>query len=216
MQLTDVAKTLREQDDVRVVILHGVDGCFSAGADKNETRFFPEKIIPSHFRRSANMGFEMVSLWNALPQVTIAAIEGPAVGGGLSLAMACDMRIMGTSAFAFVPEVDLNVVYGWRSVPRLISLIGPSRTKRLILLTEKVSAARCYEWGLADEVVPDGQVMLLAQKWAETIAEKPPMPTRLVKSAVDAISTVFDRIGAHADTEQMLASLMAARLEERD
>ncbi|MGE4337763.1 MAG: enoyl-CoA hydratase/isomerase family protein [Pigmentiphaga sp.] len=210
-ELAEVARELRHDRGIRVVVLHGAGSCFCAGADKNDQRIFVDPSEPSRFLDSVNHGHEMVKLWGELPQITIAAIEGAAVGGGLTLAMACDMRVMAETSFVYVPELELKVAYGWRSVPKLVRLIGPSRTKRLILMAERVPAEKAVMWGLGDELVPHGKALETALAWAERVANKPAEAVGFIKKGVNAIANVFDEIGGYADSEQMLAAYVIAK-----
>ena len=139
-----------------------------------------------------------------LRPVTIAAIEGFCIGGGVSLVISCDFRIMGKSAYMRIPEIELGLNYSWGSIPRLLHLIGPAKTKEIILLTEKVPAEKCLRWGLAEEMVPDGTTLEAAEAMAEKILNKPPLPVEMTKRAVTNISTALDRTGIYMDGDQFL------------
>src|SRR3546814_7757173 len=91
-----------------------------------------------------------------MPQLTIAAAEGLNVGGGIALTLACDWRLMVETAYLYVPEVKIGIPLGWQTIPRLVNLVGPARAKQIVLLGEKMSAAKAQEWGIVDFVVPDG------------------------------------------------------------
>src|SRR3546814_1727011 len=96
----------------------------------------------------------MCRAWEDMPQLTIAATEGLNVGGGIALTLACDWRVMAESAYLYVPEVQIGIPLGWQTIPRLVNLVGPARAKQIVLLGEKMSAAKAQEWGIVDFVVP--------------------------------------------------------------
>ena len=149
-----------------------------------------------------------------LRPVTIAAIEGFCIGGGVSLVISCDFRIMGKSAYMRIPEIELGLNYSWGSIPRLLHLIGPAKTKEIILLTEKVPAEKCLRWGLAEEMVPDGTTLEAAEAMAEKIIKKPPLPVEMTKRAVTNISTALDRTGIYMDGDQFLLTTYSEDHEE--
>ena len=113
----------------------------------------------------------------ALDQATIAAVNGFAIGGGLSLAMACDFRIAAAGARIWIPEVALRraVPYMWGSVTRLISLVGMSKAKEMIMTCDEVSADDALKSGLVNQVVPAERLTAAALEFAGKLVSKPPM-----------------------------------------
>ena len=110
-----------------------------------------------------------------MEQITIGAIEGFCIGGGVSLAVALDFRIMGRDAHMRVPEIGLGMNMSWQSLPRMLHLIGPARTKQAaILADQRITAAEAYVWVLVEEVVESGKVFDAAMALAEKIAAQPP------------------------------------------
>ena len=91
-----------------------------------------------------------------MPQITIAAMEKLAVGAGVAIALACDWRVLGRSAYLYVPEVKIGLNLQWGALPRLITLVGPARAKRITIMCEKMPASQALEWGLVDELAEDG------------------------------------------------------------
>jgi len=113
------ARELEARDDVDAVIVAGAAGCFSAGADlKDASRWAGGAPLLAQ-REIAGLGQRMARAWEELPQVTIAAIEGYAVGGGLALAVALDWRVMARDAFVSLPEISLGIPLTWGTLPRL-------------------------------------------------------------------------------------------------
>src|SRR6478752_6243018 len=134
------AQELAARRDLDVVLVTGAAGVFSAGADlKVSTRWAGGAPLLEQ-REIAGLGQRMARAWEELPQITIAAIEGYAVGGGLALAVALDWRVMARDAFVTLPEISLGIPLTWGTLPRLVNLVGPARAKRLAILGERVAA----------------------------------------------------------------------------
>ncbi|MGO4393603.1 enoyl-CoA hydratase/isomerase family protein [Variovorax sp. M-6] len=200
-ELDLVARRLRVDPHVSVVVLTGGDACFSAGADLKD----PDVFVSSsafEYRRGLISRTEIARAWAELPQITIAAIEGFAIGGGLSIALCCDFRVMAENAFISVPEVDMGSIYAWNTIPRLNSAIGQQHTKRLVMLGEKVSAATALEWGLVDFVHEAGRATSHALSMARDIASKPKLALEISKRNINALQSAHAHLLAHADADQ--------------
>lgn len=115
--LIDAAQTLRDDVSVKAIILTGGPDAFSAGADISTFEAIGQEPDVNRVRRMTDKGARMAELWQSMPAVTIAAVEGGAVGGGFGLALACDWRVFARNAFAYVPEVRLGLNYGWSTLP---------------------------------------------------------------------------------------------------
>ena len=158
------ARELGDRGDVDTVILTGSEQCFSAGADLKDARSWADEALPLVARREiASLGYRMCQAWEEMPQITIAAIEGYAVGGGLALALACDWRVMATDAFVSLPEIALGIPLTWGTIPRLTNLLGPARAKRLSILCERFGAAEALAMGLLDHTAPTGHTLVHAR-----------------------------------------------------
>jgi enoyl-CoA hydratase len=188
------ARELEARDDVDAVIVAGAAGCFSAGADlKDASRWAGGAPLLAQ-REIAGLGQRMARAWEELPQVTIAAIEGYAVGGGLALAVALDWRVMARDAFVSLPEISLGIPLTWGTLPRLVNLVGPARAKRLSILCERIGADAALGMGLMDQVCDKGMAVQVARKMADAALDKPRHSVRMTKEAVNA----YAGIGAHA------------------
>jgi enoyl-CoA hydratase len=202
LELTEAAKGFADDLATQAVILTG-KGAFTAGADLKD---------PGLDRRRANgllerrhmvrIGPDLCEAWERVEQVTICAIEKHCIGGGAALAAACDFRILGAGAHLRLPEIPLGMNMSWHAVPRLVSLIGPSRAKQFVLFGEKVEAAQALAWGLADEVAPDGEVLAAAKRWAAKIAALPPNAVRMSKQSVNAAANALHRATTFMDADQ--------------
>ncbi len=204
-ELKQAAAELQTDADLRVVLLSGGPRMFSAGLDLKdpEVRRMLSGTLDER-RQRVVLGSEACLAWEELRPVTIAAIEGFCVGGGVSLVLACDFRVMAESAYLRVPEIELGLNYSWGSIPRLVHLVGPARAKEVILLAERVPAAQCLGWGLADRVVQDGAALAEARSMAERIMRRPAVPAAMTKQAVNRVVTALDRLGSHMDADQFL------------
>ena len=141
-ELIRCAHELAERSDIDVVLLTGGEVCLSAGADLKDARAWADDTLPLVARREiAALGYRLCRAWEELPQISIVAIEGYAVGGALALSLACDWRVMADDAFVSLPEIALGIPLTWGTLPRLTSLVGPARAKRLTILCERLSAA---------------------------------------------------------------------------
>lgn len=202
-ELTEVARLLRRRSDVLAVIVTGAETYFSAGADLKAAG---ERVKPTlmETREAVMHGPDMCAAWEEIEAVTIAAIEGYCIGGACALVAACDFRIMGRSAYVRLPEVPLGMNMSWRTLPRLVSLIGPARTKRFVMFGEAADAATCDAWGLCDEVTEDGRALGAARAWAAKVAGLPPLPVRMTKEAVTAIAAATSQASIYMDRDQFL------------
>jgi enoyl-CoA hydratase/carnithine racemase len=137
-----------------------------------------------------------------MPQVTVAAMEGFAVGAGVALAIACDWRVLARDAYLYVPEVKIGLNLQWGALPRLVSLVGPARAKRITILCERMSADLAAEWGLVDEVADPGGAVDVARDLASRAAAMPHAAVRMVKEAVNATAGALHRATSYADADQ--------------
>ena len=207
LELTDVARSFHDDLETRVVILTGSKSYFSAGADIEDlsSRSAGSDVEK---RQTYFRGVRLCEAWEAMPQITIACMEKLAVGAGVALPLACDWRVLGESCYLYVPEVKIGLNLQWGALPRLINLVGPARAKRICLLCEKMDAQTALEWGLADEVAPDGDTVAKALEMAATVCEMPQVATQMVKEAVNATASALNRATSFADADQSWLTAM--------
>jgi enoyl-CoA hydratase/carnithine racemase len=148
-----------------------------------------------------------------MPQITIAAIEKLAVGAGVAIALACDWRVLARDAYLYVPEVKIGLNLQWGALPRLISLVGPARAKRITIMCEKMHADQALSWGLVDELVDSEEAVEKALEMAEVVSSMPQPTVRMVKEAVNATANALHGASAFADADQsqLTASSKSAR-----
>lgn len=212
-ELSEVARALRKDDSLQAVILTGTPRGFCAGIDLADSALWGEGALAMTPLKSAELGKVLCENWAALPQVTIAAIEGVAIGGGALLAQALDWRVMARSASMYLPEARLGFNLAWGGVPRLVSLVGAARAKRALLTDFTLDAHQAETWGLADAIAEDGGAVDVAMRLAEETLNVPATTQRMTKRAVAA--QVEASHLAHADAEQfLLCAWMAERTGE--
>ena len=191
------AGRLAARRELRVVIVRGAGVCFSAGADLKDSRRWGEGVRPLEENREiAALGFRMARAWEELPHMTIAAIEGYAIGGGVALAVALDWRVIARDAFVSFPEIALGIPLTWGTLPRLVNLVGPARAKRLTILCERFAAPDALSMGLVDYVAEKGRALKQAREIAKAVLALPPSSVRMSKESINA----YAGIGAHAAT----------------
>ena len=103
-------------------------------------------------RQKNRVGLRMCDAWTNIPQITVASINGACIGGGVSLALSCDFRFCAPSSYFYVPEIELGFTYAWGTIPKLESIIGPSKAKLLTIACKKINTDTLLEWGLCEEV----------------------------------------------------------------
>ncbi len=177
-QIESAARALGEQPPGAVVVWGG-ERLFAAGADISEFGGPEEARAIGHRFRAA---FDALA---AIPRVTIAAVTGFALGGGCELALACDLRVAADTAKFGQPEILLGILPGAGGTQRLARLIGSSRAKDMILTGRQVDAVEALRVGLADRVVPAGEVLDTALQLAGALAAGPVAAHALAKRAID-------------------------------
>lgn len=172
----------RAEKEVRVLIITGSGKAFAAGADVNELiQRDPLKAI-----EATKLGTELFAKIEELEIATIAAINGLALGGGLELAMACDIRIASQKARFGQPEINLGIIPGAGGTQRLPRIVGLGMAKKLVLTGEMIDANEAFRIGLVDEVVEPEKLMDRAKEVANKIAEKSSIAVKLAKRALNA------------------------------
>jgi enoyl-CoA hydratase/carnithine racemase len=213
-ELIAVAHELAGRDDVDAVILSGGPKCFSAGADLEDARAWADPSLSiSERRRITATGYRLCRAWEEIPQITIAAIEGYAVGGGLALALACDWRVAGNDAFVSLPEISLGIPLTWGTIPRLVNLLGPAKAKRLTILCERIAAPQALALGLLEETVPAGEALARARDMAGRALAMPPAVVRMSKESINAVATALNHAAGYMAHDQI--ALAAASEESR-
>jgi len=164
----------------RCVVLTGDGQYFSAGADLKEVATLGLEDAPRVVARGQNL-FSRVE---AFPHPVVAAINGLALGGGLELALACDLRVAGDSAKLGAPETVYGLMPAYGGTQRLPRLVGPAKAREMIFTGSLLSAADAHRIGLVNRTVPAGQELRAARDLAHTIAQRAPKAVRAAKRAM--------------------------------
>ncbi len=168
---------------IRVVLVRGAgDRAFSAGAD---IRAWSALEPLDMWRIWVRRGHEMLDRLAALRQPTIALLHGLVLGGGLELALACDLRIAASDVELGSPEVKLATFPGWGVTRRLADAIGAARAKQLVFTGGRIDADTALAWGLVNEVVRPEELDARGRRLAEEIAVNAPIAVQLAKAAID-------------------------------
>lgn len=213
-ELIAAADALRPRTDIQAVVLSGGPDFFTAGADLADSERNPPDATLLERRQAVKLGPDLCRAWEELEQVTICAIEGFCIGGGVALAIACDFRILGQAARMRLPEIPLGMNMSWRSLPRLAALMGPAKAKRFVLFGESLNAEGCKACGLADEVVANGAAEAEALGWARRVADLPPLPVRMTKEAINASVNANHLATSFMDRDQFLLTSNSADMAE--
>lgn len=167
---------------VRAIVIHGAgDRAFAAGADISEMK----DMSPTRALAFSQLGQHACNLIESARQPVIAAINGFAFGGGLELALACDIRICADSAQMGQTEVSLGILPGWGGTQRLARVAGPGVAKDLILTGRRVGADEALRLGIVSAVYPLAELMDRARERAEQIARNAPVAVGYAKQAVE-------------------------------
>jgi len=188
--LRDLLAGFRYDLETRVIIFTGAGRAFSAGFDLRIdalTEHASQKEMPNE--RIWQLFFmDLMSAIENLEQITIAAINGPAMGGGFCIALNCDFRVMADNARLGVPETGLGVYLSWGATPRLVSLLGPAKAKEFIMTCDPVDAAEALRIGMVNSVVPPGKLISAGYELAGKIMRRGPLAIRITKKQVNAAS----------------------------
>ncbi len=185
---------LHDREDVRAIVLTGNEKAFAAGADLKE---FVDAQATEIMKRRSERYWQAVA---STPQPVIAAINGYAMGGGLELAMACDIIVVGENAQLGQPEIKVGIMPGAGGTQRLTRAVGKFRAMQINLLGKPFSGREAYNMGLASEICADEDVLDHALKIAKAISFMPPLAAQSIKEAV-----------VHGESASLEAGLMLER-----
>jgi enoyl-CoA hydratase/carnithine racemase len=203
---------LRDDTSTRVVIITGEGRAFSAGNDLRPAKRTRAKndLERRHRVAAGNRTAEAIA---SLPQVTIAAVNGLAVGGGVVLAACADLRLAAEAAWFSIPEIDLDLPMTWNSLPRLMRELGPARTKELVMTCDRFSAGDAERWGFVNHVYADDRLMPQARALASKLLEKDQLALATTKATLSALANLMVPAEATSSDPELLllADAMARR-----
>lgn len=207
-EIEAAALSFRDDSGTRAVIFTGAGKHFSSGADLDGGG--PAATTLLERRRVARMGERATLAVHDMDQITIAAWNGAAMGGGAVLATAMDFRIGADDCFMQYPEIDIGVNLMWKGLPLVVHIAGPARAKRLVAGGERVHAPELLQWGILDALVPRSSLLATAHEWAARFAAKSPVPAQMIKRSVNAIVSATDNAIMHMDVDQNLLTAASA------
>lgn len=188
-ELEDVIGKLEEDGEARTIILTGAGRGFCAGADVKMLGDPDAKRLPINKR---------YTLWTRLEDLEvpiIAAINGPCNGGGMELALCCDLRIASETATFGQGEILLGSIPNGGATARLPRLIGPARAKEILYFGSRIDAQEAYRIGLINRLVRSEELMAQARKWADELTQRPPLALKMLKYCIN-LGMQMDLLGA--------------------
>jgi enoyl-CoA hydratase len=177
-ELEEVLTLLEKDGSLRVLVLTGGGETFVSGGDLKD---FQVLITAEDGRRMAERMGAILMRISCLPVPVIAALNGPAVGGGTEVALACDLRVAATNAYFSFRQVTMGIMTAWGGAPRLLALLGFSRSLYYLLTAERIPPEQALQMGLVQRVTPEGQAVAGALEMARQIVSQPPLAVRAIK-----------------------------------
>jgi enoyl-CoA hydratase len=187
---------------LRAVVLTGAGGTFASGGDLRELR---GALGPADAVRLADDGLRVCDGLAELPVPVVAAIAGPAIGGGAELAMACDLRVAGAGASICFKHARMGVTTAWGVVGRLVGVAGRGAAARLLLTAQTLDAKEALRLGVFDAVAEDGDPVAMALAWANDVARGAPEAVRELKAMLGDVYRGAPEVGAK-ERERFVAS----------
>jgi enoyl-CoA hydratase/carnithine racemase len=212
--LSEAIDYLEQENKVRCILIKGQGNkAFSSGADLKELRILTKKTAAEF----SNKGKKVFSKLEELSKPVIATINGYALGGGLELALACDIRLAADTAQLGFPEMNLGFIPGWGGTQRLPLIIGTPNAKRLIMFGDLITAKEASKIGLVDNILSLNNLEIEAEKLAKRIASYPLVGLKEVKETVNYSLKKF-RGGLKKETEAFvrLISIKETKTKLRD
>lgn len=191
--LLQAAEDARRDPTLRAVVITGAGDAFVSGGDLRELRDATTEAQATAFSEA---GAELCARLEALPVPVIAALPGPALGGGAELALACDLRVADARATMSFRQVRMGVTTAWGTVARLVALVGRSTAARLLYTSHDLSAADAKVAGLVDEVVANGSCTEVAIAWALDATQGSPAAIASMKALLRTACAPSDALAA--------------------
>jgi enoyl-CoA hydratase/3-hydroxyacyl-CoA dehydrogenase len=211
--VAEISKALDEvenDNNVRCIVISGAGSNFCGGADVSA---FASGKADSVMKFS-DYGQTLYTRMEVYPKPIIAAINGAAVGGGLELALACDLRIMSKKAQLRFPELTLGLIPGWGGTQRAIRLIGSTRAKEMVLLADAVTPEKALEWGLVNSTADPDKFEAAVEEVARKLANGAPLAQKMAKALLYYGAQSDQRTGAFIETEAAASLSLTKDLNE--
>ena len=205
-EVVTACRWLDETSAIKAVVVRGAGRAFSAGFDLDDFRSLDAKTSP---RDNADLGRLAAEALTDVRPLTVGAIHGHCVGGGLVLAAACDLRLASETVRFSIPEVDLGIPLAWGGIPRLVRELGPAVTKELVLTCRPFDAEEAKALRFVNRVVPDDRLFEEADALAAELAGKPTFSLRATKQHVNAVMEEIAGTRRNANDADTLAAALA-------
>ena len=199
-ELIDLNRTIKSDTAIKAVIYRAEGIHFSAGADIKE-KPKASSIIKTW---KTNLGKEAIESILKLDQITLASLKGYCLGGAACIATACDFRIASIDTTVAYPEIDLGMNLNWLGLPLLLRLIGPARTKKMVISGEAEDATTLFDWGFIDKICDTGDLDKTTLKFAKKFTSKDTVPAQMIKRSINALTYQNDQAIMHMDYDQFL------------
>lgn len=213
-QLERLADAMRDEPEVRAVVIRAEGDHFSVGADLGSVGGGAAPPSTVQLRRTATQGARLMRAIGDIHQPVVCAIQGISTGGATCIATACDFRVAADDARLGYGEVKLGINLMWNALPLAVRLVGPARAKRLVMSGDLLPAATLVDWGFVDEVVPRAGLDAAALAMAQRYAALPPIAVQMIKRSVNALAGAMDAAIMHADADQWLLGTRTADFGE--
>ena len=223
VELTQAFNELANVDESRAILLTGAGQyTFIAGADVSEFK----EIDADSGQEVIENGHNLFSMIETFPKPVLAAINGVCLGGGLELAMACDIRIAAESARFGQPEINLGILPGWGGTQRLPRLIGKGKALEMLITGDMIGAQEAWRYGLVNKVVPDNELLAQAKNVGRRLALQAPLAVQAIKEvvvsglglpiaeALDREREAFIKVFATQDAEEGISAFLEKRRPE--
>ena len=199
-ELIDLNRKIQSDTTIKAVIYRAEGIHFSAGADIKEKPKASSKIKTW----KTNLGKEAIESILKLDQITLASLKGYCLGGAACIATACDFRIASLETTVAYPEIDLGMNLNWLGLPLLLRLIGPARTKKMVISGEAEDAITLFDWGFIDKICETGELDKTTLKFAKKFTSKDTIPAQMIKRSINALTYQNDQAIMHMDYDQFL------------
>ncbi|MHA2392317.1 MAG: enoyl-CoA hydratase/isomerase family protein [Promethearchaeota archaeon] len=210
-EIEHLTEEFQKDIETRVVIFTGAGKHFCGGRDLREQQPPSTKLGR---QRAIQNGPRMIRKLHMMDQITIAAINGGAFGGGAGIVSALDIRIGTENSMVGFPESRLGMNLSWVIVPLVVHLIGPTNAKEMTILGKNNDAQTLLKWGFLSEVVPHEKLLERAIEIAKEYARMPPIPAQMIKKSINHISGALDQAIMHMDMDQLALTLQTEDLKE--
>jgi enoyl-CoA hydratase/carnithine racemase len=212
-EVVEAVQWLDRRPDIRLMVLSGYGRAFSAGADLRDSSTADAGAQNgggwAARREVGQRGLRMINALEQMRAITIAQVHGYAIGGGILLMAACDLRVVAAGTVFSIPEVELGIPLAWGGIPRLVREIGPAMTKELVMTCRRFSAEEAKQLGMINRLVPLERLEQEVESLAAELLRMPGGPLIITKDQVNQTSErMASGLTASLDGDLLLGSLL--------